>query len=174
MGSLITFYMRWERKRLFGATVEENWEPGGPRFINKACIPNKRLLRTSGVMQVQSKVRHSTFSQMEEWCPQNINKSLWFSGLGVGLSPCSHRFNPCCINILFELFCVMLCVFCVVVCFCVFLLWICFAPIHSLLIQTKDAWRAYDVKKNRNAAVNADQPMIFLFCFSADGSSLFL
>ncbi len=27
-----------------------------------------------------------------------MNKSSWFSGLGAGLSPWSHGFNPCCIH----------------------------------------------------------------------------
>ncbi len=70
---------------------------------NNACIPYKRLLGTSGVMQVWSKLRRSKFSQIEKRCPQNINKSLWFSGLGPGLSPWSHRFNPCFIDIFFLL-----------------------------------------------------------------------
>jgi hypothetical protein len=31
----------------------------------------------------------------------HINKSSWFSGLGAGPSPWSHRFNPCCIHVFF-------------------------------------------------------------------------
>jgi hypothetical protein len=53
-------------KRLFGATVEEKQELGGTRFIYKACVLHKHLLGTSGVLQVQSKLRRSKFSQMEE------------------------------------------------------------------------------------------------------------
>ncbi len=33
----------------------------------------------------------------------NINKSLWFRGLGAGLSPWSHGFDPCCIHDYFLL-----------------------------------------------------------------------
>jgi uncharacterized membrane protein len=36
MGLLITFCIQSERKRLFGATVEEKRELGGTKFINKA------------------------------------------------------------------------------------------------------------------------------------------
>jgi hypothetical protein len=50
--------------------LKKKQELGGTRFINKACILYKRLLGTSVVMQVQSKLRRSKFSQMEEWCPQ--------------------------------------------------------------------------------------------------------
>jgi hypothetical protein len=50
LGLLITFYIQRERKRFFGATVEEKRELGGTRFINNACILYKRLLGTSGVM----------------------------------------------------------------------------------------------------------------------------
>ncbi len=66
MGLLITFYIKLERKRLFGATVEEIQELGDTGFINKACILYKCLLGTSGVLQVQSKLRCSKLSQMEE------------------------------------------------------------------------------------------------------------
>jgi hypothetical protein len=45
-------------------------ELGGTRLMNKACILHKRLLGTSGVMSVQSKLRCSKFNQMEEWCLQ--------------------------------------------------------------------------------------------------------
>jgi hypothetical protein len=85
-----------------GPLLKKKRELGGTRFINKACILYKRLLGTSGVIQVQSQRRRSKFSQIEEWCPQNINKSSWFSGLGAGLSPWSHRFNPCCIHLFFH------------------------------------------------------------------------
>ncbi len=62
-------------------------ELGGPRFINKACILYKRLLGTCGVMQVQSKLRRSKFSQMNEQYALHMYKSTWFSCLGAGHSP---------------------------------------------------------------------------------------
>jgi hypothetical protein len=40
-------------KAAFGATVEEKQGLGVTRFINQACILYKRLLGTSGVLQVQ-------------------------------------------------------------------------------------------------------------------------
>jgi hypothetical protein len=46
--------------------LKKKRELGGTRLINKACILNKRLLGTSGVLQVQSKLSCSKFSQMEE------------------------------------------------------------------------------------------------------------
>jgi hypothetical protein len=54
-----------QKKALFGATVEEKRELGGTGFIYKACILNKRLLGTSGVLKVPSKLRRSEFSRME-------------------------------------------------------------------------------------------------------------
>jgi hypothetical protein len=52
-----------EREKAFlGPLLKKKRELGGTMFINKACILYKRLLG----MQVQSKVRHSKFSQMEE------------------------------------------------------------------------------------------------------------
>jgi hypothetical protein len=99
MGLLMTYYIQWERKRLFGAKREL----GGTMFLNKACTLYKGLLGMSGVLHVQSKLRCSKFSQMEDGCPQNINKSSWFSGLGAGLSPWSQGSNPCCIHDLFGL-----------------------------------------------------------------------
>jgi hypothetical protein len=87
-----------ERERvLLGPLLKKKWELGGTRFINKACILHKNLLGTSGVMQVQSKLRRSKFSQMEEWGPK-YEQVLLFSGLGVGLSPWSHGLNHCCIH----------------------------------------------------------------------------
>jgi hypothetical protein len=56
-----------EKAIFLGPQLKKKRELGGPRFINnKACILHKRLLGTSGVMQVQSKLRRSKFSQMEE------------------------------------------------------------------------------------------------------------
>ncbi len=92
-----------EKNAFLGSLWKIKRELGGTRFINKACMLYKRLLGTFGVMQVQSKLRRSKFSQMEEWCPQNINKFAWFSGLGAWLSPWSHGFNPCCIYVFFFL-----------------------------------------------------------------------
>jgi hypothetical protein len=68
MGSLITFYSTSsERESAFlGPLLKKNRELGGPRFINEACILYTRLLGTSGVMQVQSKLRRSKLRQMEE------------------------------------------------------------------------------------------------------------
>jgi hypothetical protein len=68
-GFLITFYIQREQKAesaFLGPLLKKNQELGGPRFINKACSLCKRLLGTSGVMQVKSKLRGSKFSQMEE------------------------------------------------------------------------------------------------------------
>jgi hypothetical protein len=59
MGLLITFYVQRERELLSGATFEEKRKLGGTRFINQACTLYKRLLGTSGVLQVQSKLRHA-------------------------------------------------------------------------------------------------------------------
>jgi hypothetical protein len=80
-----------EKVPFWGHCWRKKQELGGARFINKACILSKCLLGTSGVMQVHSKLRSSKFIQMEEWCPQYINKSSGFSGLGAGLSPWSHK-----------------------------------------------------------------------------------
>ncbi len=102
MGLLITFYIQWQRQLFFGPQLKKKRELGGTRFINKACILYKRLLGTSGVIEVQSKLRRSKFIQMEEWCPQYINTSSWYSGLGAGLSPWSHGFTPCFIRIFFS------------------------------------------------------------------------
>ncbi len=59
-----------ERESAFLGPLLKKRELGGSWFINEACIPYKRLLGTSGVMQFQSKPRHSKFRRMEEWCPQ--------------------------------------------------------------------------------------------------------
>ncbi len=96
MSLLITFHIQ----SFLGPLLKKKRELDGTRFINKACILYKRLLGTSGVLQVQSKLRRRKFRQLEE-CPHYINKSLWFSGLGAGLSPWSHRSNPYCIHIFF-------------------------------------------------------------------------
>jgi hypothetical protein len=73
MGSLITFYIQWERKHLFLGHCWRIWELGGTRFMNKACILYKRLLGTSGVLHVQSKLRGTvikplfTYSSGQKW-----------------------------------------------------------------------------------------------------------
>ncbi len=73
LGLLITFYIQWDRENVFlGLLLKNKHELDGTRFISKACILYKRLLGMSGVTQVQSKLRHSKFSQMEEWCPQYV------------------------------------------------------------------------------------------------------
>jgi hypothetical protein len=59
-------YIQSQRHHLFLVTAEEKQDLGGTRFINKACILYKRLLGTSGVLQVQSALRRSKFIQMEE------------------------------------------------------------------------------------------------------------
>ncbi len=51
---------------------EPKRELGGTSFINMACILYKRLLGTSGVIQVQSKLRRSKFNKMGEGCPQYV------------------------------------------------------------------------------------------------------
>ncbi len=87
-GLLIAFYIQWQIQHLFGATVEEKtrawWhqvhKQGFTNFYKLYKLLYKFLLGTSGVIQVQSKLRHSKFIQMEELCPQYINKSSWFSG----------------------------------------------------------------------------------------------
>jgi hypothetical protein len=50
-----------ESARLFGATAEEKTRAWWHQVLLYKC-----RLGTSGVMQVQSKLRHSKFSQMEE------------------------------------------------------------------------------------------------------------
>jgi hypothetical protein len=49
-----------------GPLLKKKRELGGTRFINEACTPYKRVLGTSGVMQVQSKIRGSKFRQMNK------------------------------------------------------------------------------------------------------------
>ncbi len=90
-----------EKGRFWGHCLGKKQELGGTRFINKACILYKCLLGTSVVLQVQSKSRHKSSAKWKNHA-LNINKSLWFSGLGAGLSPWSHGFNICCIRDFFS------------------------------------------------------------------------
>ncbi len=55
---------------LLGPLLKKKQELGGTRFIHKACILYKRLLGTSGVLRVHSKLRRSKFSQLAESCTQ--------------------------------------------------------------------------------------------------------
>ncbi len=92
-----------ERKRaFFGPLLKEKQELGGTGFINKACILYKRLQ-----VQCCKLSKNSDVASSAKWKNHalNIDKSLWFSGLGAGLSPCSHGFNPWCINVFFFFFC---------------------------------------------------------------------
>jgi hypothetical protein len=68
MGLLITLFTASERESAFlGPPLKKKEELCGTRFIKKkAYILYKRLLGTSGVLPVQSKLRHSKFSQIEE------------------------------------------------------------------------------------------------------------
>jgi hypothetical protein len=49
-----------EKTPFLGPLLKKKRELGGTRFINKACILYKRLLGTSGMVQVQSKVKTET------------------------------------------------------------------------------------------------------------------
>jgi hypothetical protein len=66
MGLLITFTSSERESAFLEPLLKKKQELGGPRFIDKACSLCKRLLGTSGVMQVKSKLRASKFSEMEE------------------------------------------------------------------------------------------------------------
>jgi hypothetical protein len=62
MGLQITFchFTSSERESAFlEPLLKKKQELGGPRFINKVCSLCKRLLGTSGMMQVKSKLRGS-------------------------------------------------------------------------------------------------------------------
>jgi hypothetical protein len=58
--------VRARESSFLGPLLKKKQELGGPMFINRACSLYKRLLGTSGVMHVKSKLRGSKFSQMEE------------------------------------------------------------------------------------------------------------
>jgi hypothetical protein len=85
MSLLIKFAFSGRDSTFLGPPLKKKWELCGTRFI----------LGTSGVIQVQPKLRRSKFIHIEEWCPQYSNKPLRFSGLGTGFLPWSHRFNSC-------------------------------------------------------------------------------
>jgi hypothetical protein len=100
MGLLIAFNIQRETKRLFGATVEEKrrawWHKVHKKrlaYFTNVCLGRLECCKFSQNSNVASSAKLKNDAL-------NINKSSWFSGLGVSVSPGSHGFNPCCIHII--------------------------------------------------------------------------
>ncbi len=105
MGLLITCYIHWERKRLFGATVEEQtrawWHQVHKYGLHTLQITNVCLWSLEhGGLEWCKFSQNSEVASSAKWKNDalNMHKSSWFSGLGAGFSPWSHGFNPCCFH----------------------------------------------------------------------------
>ncbi len=64
-------------------------------YFTNVCLGRLQCCKFSQKSDVASSVKWKNYAL------NNINKSLWFSGVGAGLSPWSHGFNPCCIHFFF-------------------------------------------------------------------------